>query len=719
MPTITTDGEQVKPFACPACPGRFTRQENLTRHTASVHRRSNLRPFPCPQCDVSFSRSDLRKRHVRKYHLQEGRPQAVNVSEDASKLAPFPAEQPMSSSRSIPGENAYSIPLTPPASTTFSAPNISWLFKLPLFISAYFDKFQTIFPIIHQPTFDTASTHEPLLQAVACIGAVYHSAGGHHDISLALMQSGLQSLDAYVDKHRCAGFREVWVVQAYVLFEYFALHSCDDTLFATALGIHRRLVDAARQYQLLQDNITLEQPGDDTLPIPDLESLLSGASVGRDWQLAIRSEARKRAMYSLYYLDAQMSVCCNVRPLLTALEIKYELPCRDDVWAAPTASTWQTLIISQDGSFNEADDDAANADPRPAQGDLYSSLMYLMSPAPPGKHLGLLWNSAFSSLMLVMQVQMMVRDLILGSTFLYHNIRSVDDIGRRTLSIISEPGRAQVMQALDALADLMPRPTTSSSPPAQNPNPHVGTGAGLAFPIDIRLWNHVWIAWHYTALCLTHQDGLLTNGIVEYSLPTAISTAWELGKPRSKPQRDVYEDRDVIRVAASLESILGLLTRPVLGAAVGRKEDRDRRAAEDPFITMLGFKACLMGWRTVRLLALGLQDAGGGAGVVSHMSTSTNIYALSARVLIHNILASIDLEGGGDGSRQRRGSGGGGGEVNAHTPDSISSFAILNDSEAQYLERVEVALARRNVWPVAAWIGAVFTETRPGSMGYA
>ncbi|KAL4908784.1 fungal-specific transcription factor domain-containing protein [Aspergillus multicolor] len=651
--------EQVKPFACPACTGRFTRQENLNRHTASVHRRSNLRPFPCPQCDVSFSRSDLRKRHVRKYHLQETDPSIARFTES-------PHNKPPGTSTARP-------------STVTNVANISWLFQLPQFITAYFDKFQTILPLIHRPTFDASSSNEPLLQAVACIGAVYHSAGSHHEVSLALMHSGVQALDTYVEQHKCAGFRQVWVIQAYLLFEYFALHSCDDELFRTTVTIHRKLVDAARQYQLLQDSITLGGQ----------EPLQSG-SLQRDWESAIQSEARKRAMYTLYYLDAQMSVMCNIRPLLTALEVKYELPCRDDLWSAPNAQTWNSLLIlSQDESFNnEHDDDDANVDPRPAQGDLYSSIMHLMAPGPPGKSLGLLWNSAFAALMLVMQIQMMVRDLILGSTFLYHNIRGQDENDaerhRHTLSIIPEHSRAQIMQALDALADLMPpRPATETLEEC---------------PVDVRPWNHIWIVWHYTALCLTHQDGLLTNGIVEYSLPTAISTAWELGKPRSKQLRDVYEDRDVIRVAGCLESILSLVTKPALGASSFGS------GAEDPFITMVAFKAILIGWRAVRLMALGLQ------GNTNSSPSRSSIYTLSAKVLMRKILGSIEVnsEEKNNNHRHRRGSGG--------SQQSISSFTILNDSEALYLERVEAALARRNVWPAAVWIGAVFTETR-GGMG--
>lgn len=584
----------------------------------------------------------------------------------------------------------------PQSSATFSASNISWIFKLPLFISAYFEGFQPILPVIHQPTFDAASTPEPLLQAVACIGAVYHFSGGHRDISLALIQSGIQSLDSYVETHGCAGFREVWVLQAYVLFEYFAFHSCDDTLFEMALGIHRRLVDALRKYQLLQDS----QPSDGLAVIPDLESLLSGAYVERDWRSAVTIEARKRCVYpssfkkcankhsviySLYYLDVQMSICCNIRPLLTALEIKYDLPCSENIWSAPTASAWQSFVLDQDCSLNEAEDDAANRNPRPVQGDLYSTLMHLMSPAPPGKRLGLLWRSAFAGLVLVMQIQMMVRDLILGSTFLYHNIRSPDDKERHRLSIVPESARAQVMEALNTLADLMPTVQQVRETTEANHGPHELDGGATA---DVGLWNQVWIAWHYTVLCLTHQDGLLTNGVVEYGLPTAISTSWELGKPRSKHLRDVYEDRDVIRVAASLENIQALLMD-----SVGAMNQGTDCAPEDPFITILGFKSCLMGWRTVRLLALGLQERSG-----SH----SNVYKISARVLMQNILTSIGLK---DEKVSRHADG-----QQGVTAGSATGFSVLNGYEAQYLSCVEAAVTKRNMWPVATWIEAVFAE---------
>ena len=86
-----------------------------------------------------------------------------------------------------------------PSTYPFFIHNISWLFKLPEFISVFFERFQIIFPIIHQPSFNAASVPEPLLKAVACVGARFSdNEEAYHAISLALLEDGLQSLYTYV-----------------------------------------------------------------------------------------------------------------------------------------------------------------------------------------------------------------------------------------------------------------------------------------------------------------------------------------------------------------------------------------------------------------------------------------------------------------------------------------------------------------------------------------
>ncbi|KAH9230300.1 hypothetical protein K456DRAFT_1843206 [Colletotrichum gloeosporioides 23] len=632
-----------RPFQCPACPSRFTRQENLSRHTSSVHQKSNLRPFPCPHCEVSFSRSDLRKRHVRKYH----------PGSDSGAEQPPPSVPPI---EALPNSANSHGPTRRESSST----------RLPQFISAYFENFQPIFPLIHAPTFDLSSAKEPLLQAIACIGAVYQSPDQKHECSAALFDSGLKALDAYVRERRCSRFQEVWVMQAYLLFEYYAIHCCDDGRFSVALKIHRKIVDASRQYQLLQDRFTLGL--DESFNSPTSIDHTAAYSTESAWHAAIQNESRKRIAYCLYYLDAQLAICCNMRPLLAALEIKYELPCRDDIWEGTTAEDWQALVFAQDGSFNEEEDDDANAEPRPAHGDLYGCLARLMNPdsSARGRPPGLLWQSSFTCLVLIIQILMMTRDLTLVGSFLYHNMRPGES--KNNLSIISEVNRAPIMQALDSLADLMRKPSHDLGSSSTNS----------------ASWDRVWTMWHYAALSLTHQEALLTSGIVEYSLPNAISTCWELNKPRSKQHRDVYDDRDVTRIASNMENILMLMSRSSRSSVPGSTSIPNEYATcaiiEDPFMTMVGFKACLMGWRLVRLMSLTVAQSNvniPGARVPS-------IYAVTAQVLLGGILAAINSD---------------------DNPVNISETP-----EARYLTWVEANFASQRFWPLGKWIVAVFND---------
>jgi Fungal specific transcription factor domain. len=75
---------------------------------------------------------------------------------------------------------------------------MSWFFRLPQYIEAYFEKFHPNLPALHQPTFDMTTTKLPLLQAIACIGSVCHCRDTGHRIGVALFDAGCKSLHEYV-----------------------------------------------------------------------------------------------------------------------------------------------------------------------------------------------------------------------------------------------------------------------------------------------------------------------------------------------------------------------------------------------------------------------------------------------------------------------------------------------------------------------------------------
>ncbi|CAI7661446.1 unnamed protein product [Penicillium glandicola] len=60
-----------QPFQCLVCQSRFTRHENLKRHS-TLHSRSQAEAsLPCDFCHATFSRPDLRNRHMKRKHPEQ------------------------------------------------------------------------------------------------------------------------------------------------------------------------------------------------------------------------------------------------------------------------------------------------------------------------------------------------------------------------------------------------------------------------------------------------------------------------------------------------------------------------------------------------------------------------------------------------------------------------------------------------------------------------
>lgn len=65
---VITRKPSYQPFQCLICQSRFTRHENLKRHSALHNRSQNDASLPCDFCHATFSRPDLRNRHMKRKH---------------------------------------------------------------------------------------------------------------------------------------------------------------------------------------------------------------------------------------------------------------------------------------------------------------------------------------------------------------------------------------------------------------------------------------------------------------------------------------------------------------------------------------------------------------------------------------------------------------------------------------------------------------------------
>ncbi|KAL2415826.1 hypothetical protein ABEF91_000195 [Exophiala dermatitidis] len=648
------------PFSCHLCLKTFTRQENLNRHVGTIHSKNYTKSYQCETCFLFFSRDDLRKRHIKRCHTVEDEPSKASNPET---LLALPA-----------GES-----LVDPSLAHESSPPLTKSSKrllTPQHIESFFEKFHPIIPMLHQPTFDITTTPEPLLAAMACLGAMCESTEADHPTSRVLFEVAYEALYSYIGENQ-SRLRETWVLQAFILLEIFGIYSCNDKLFFLAQKIHRDLVDGARELRLLEYSHSAK----DTMAVEVAHALSEIGYIDYPsepaetrWHSFIEYEARKRSAYALFYVDAQFATCCNYRPLLSAMELKYELPCRDDLWSAPDAETWSLIRQDELCSFNDEDDFKGNPEPLVPQGFLYESMTHLVHPTGEGKSLKMLWFSPFAALMLVVQILMTARELTLASVFLCSNLRPKEE--RHNLSIIDEESRGPIMHALNNLVDLIPRGNaTATDLPAALSN-------GIyEFPTNKTLWHSVWTTWYYTAMTLSHQEALLCTGIVECNLPAAISTAWELGKPRAKTHRDVYDDRDVFRLASNLEKIIELINNPPLTTWQGT----GGRSFEDPFISILSYKACMVGWRLVRLMSLSERR--------EQETGRQTFYAAPIKSVMGRITKAAGLQQSQPSDRMSK--------QNTAEPNY----------EFMYLEWAERSFSSRNVWPIGSWMSAVLKES--------
>ncbi len=121
---------------------------------------------------------------------------------------------------------------------------------------------------------------------------------------------------------------------------------------------------------------------------------------------------------------------------------------------------------------------------------------------------------------------------------------------------------------------------------------------------------------------------------------------------------------------------------------LGPIQDANLRCLEDPFISMIGFKASMVGWRLVRLMLLNVKR--------DEETGKRSFYTVPTKSVLSRIMAA---------TRSQTNNG----------RDDASAFceSSWSDStyEAKYLEWADRTFGERNIWPIGGWIAAVLKES--------
>ncbi|KAL8779055.1 MAG: hypothetical protein Q9213_007122 [Squamulea squamosa] len=300
---------------------------------------------------------------------------------------------------------SVSSPLSPPTTARpHSASNVPLpsTYDLQRYIAAYIKYFHPHLPFLHIPSlsFDTPDYTEiirplggqpgsgqsgiaggagSLILAMAAIGAFYEF---DTQASKDLFEMAKKLIHVYLEEMRRAsrstavggtttGYdtptqpTPLWLVQAMLLNVIYG-HNCGDKTAAGIATTHCAalvsLANAAGLASPLPSTFTQQVSGlqsqytaSSDMPINCEDAVIeqwnhqqrfASLDVYSDWQTWRINEERKRTLYAVFILSSLLVSAYNHSPALMNSEIRLDLPCNEELWAAETADAWAGLESS-------------------------------------------------------------------------------------------------------------------------------------------------------------------------------------------------------------------------------------------------------------------------------------------------------------------------------------------------------------------------------------
>lgn len=195
----------------------------------------------------------------------------------------------------------------------------------------YFQHVAHFVPFLHRPTFDATETVCHLGLSMLCL-AYQH--GEDPDCGEEAGSGAILSLRCFHRARVLAVSEEekaddlahnITLIQAYWLLQICAMMYICGKTSTLGLKMHSRMISLARFGGLTQV-IPVESSATE-----DLDSL---------WREFIRAESHKRTLLAVHQIDALWYQLFSIPRSLSHLEIKHDLPCREECWIASSPAQW-------------------------------------------------------------------------------------------------------------------------------------------------------------------------------------------------------------------------------------------------------------------------------------------------------------------------------------------------------------------------------------------
>ncbi|KAK5624814.1 hypothetical protein RRF57_000530 [Xylaria bambusicola] len=206
---------------------------------------------------------------------------------------------------------------------------------LNLCIKLYFVRFNPVFPIVHAPSFRPSSENAILLLSVCSIGALFMgsatAAAQGRKIFQTLNKANLSSWDTYIRRDA----RE-WrsLVQASIIGQTFGMLSGQPDNVCMTESFHGTAIAWARQGGFFKIKAA-------SLPSRDEPE----ANKGEIWRRWVDAEESVRLVLALYVHDSEFATTFHHEPLLRHSNGKLPTCNPDELFFAPTAADWYSIVM--------------------------------------------------------------------------------------------------------------------------------------------------------------------------------------------------------------------------------------------------------------------------------------------------------------------------------------------------------------------------------------
>lgn len=197
------------------------------------------------------------------------------------------------------------------------------LASLQSWFELFWTRFNGVYPLIHQATFNPEETQTLHLLAMLVLGATYGDKNAHR---LAVCIHDIMRPQIFQHDHFSAT-PTLWMLQTILLVECFGKSRAGSKQHDMSHLFHGLLINLIRR----SDCQTVSQP----------EFSNSSDDLDTQWRTAMGIESRKRLALLCFMWDTQHAVLFSQSLCMSSFELRTTLPCGPSVWEAETAQEWQ------------------------------------------------------------------------------------------------------------------------------------------------------------------------------------------------------------------------------------------------------------------------------------------------------------------------------------------------------------------------------------------